>query len=183
MRSPTKTETKENIVKLHRGRPAICPRSPFVSDRLGLLISSQNHLVLEDTQQALPHLTRLLAGVNAAPDTSLLVVVADGGGLGVVGSQTLGQGVGVVVGALDEGLAGDVVGHVALGRVEDLVVRTAGSGVDQTASDTGDEEGVVDLKLNGVLELLLTGRKHLIQALGLGDSPRETVQDETVNSC
>lgn len=137
---------------------------------------------MENTQKALPHLARLLAGVNTAPDSGGLVVLADGGGLGVVGSQTLGQSVGVVVGALDQGLAGNIVGHVALGRVEDLVVRAAGGGVDETASDTGDEEGVIDLELNGVLELLLAGGKHLVQTLSLGDSAGETVQDETVDA-
>lgn len=136
-------------------------------------------LVLENTQKALPHLARLLAGVNTTPDSGGLVVLADGGGLGVVGSQTLGESVGVVVGALDQGLAGDIVGHVALGGVEDLVVRTAGGGVDETAGDTSDEEGVVDLELDGVLELLLAGDEHLVQTLGLGDSSGETVQDET----
>lgn len=137
-------------------------------------------LVSENTEKALPHLARLLASVNSAPDTSGLVVVADRGGLGVVSSQTLSQGVGIVIGTLDQRLAGDIVDHVALGRVEDLVVRAAGSRVDQTTGDTGDEQSVVNLKLNGVLELLLAGQKHFIQTLGLGDSSGETVENETV---
>ena len=76
----------------------------------------------EDTEKALPDLARLLAGVNAAPDTSLLIVLADGGSLGVVCHQTLLKSIGVVVGALDERLASNVVLHRLLGRVKDLVV-------------------------------------------------------------
>ena len=141
------------------------------------------HLVLvENAEQALPHLAGLLAGVNAAPDAGLLVVLAHGGGLSVVGGQTLGQGFGVVIGTLDQGLAGDVVLHVGLRGVEDLVVRAAGGRVHQTASDTSHEQRVVNLQLNGVSELLLAHSKHVIQALGLRDGPRETIQNETVIS-
>lgn len=144
------------------------------------VLPKPNLVLVENTQQALPDLTRLLASVNSAPDTGGLVVVADRSGLGVVSRQTLGQGVGIVIGTLDQRLAGDIVDHVALGRVEDLVVRTAGSRVDQTTGDTGDEKSVVNLQLNGVLELLLAGKQHLVQTLGLGDSSGETVQNETV---
>lgn len=136
---------------------------------------------MENTQNALPDLARLLAGINTAPDAGLLVVLANGGGLGVVGSETLGQSLSIVIGALNQGLASDVVLHVGLGRVEDLVVRAAGGGVNQAASDTGHKQAVVNLELNGVLELLLTVRKHVIEALGLGDSSRETIKDETVH--
>lgn len=101
----------------------------------------------------------------------------------MVGSETLGQGLGIVVGTLDERLAGNVVLHLLLGRVEDLVVRAAGGRVHQTAGDTGHEQGVVNLQLNGVLELLLAGSKHVIQALGLSNSPGETIQDETAIAC
>lgn len=138
---------------------------------------------MEDTQQALPDLARLLAGVNAAPDAGLLVIIANRGGLGVVGSEALGECVGIVIGTLDQRLAGNVVLHLLLGRVEDLVVRAARGRVHQTAGDTGDEQGVVNLQFNGVLKFLLAGSKHVIQALGLSDSPRETVQDETAIVC
>lgn len=77
---------------------------------------------MENTEEALPHLARLLAGINTPPDAGLLVVVSNRGGLGVVCHQTFVQGVDVVVGALDQRLASDVVLHVLIGRVEDLVV-------------------------------------------------------------
>lgn len=134
--------------------------------------------LLEDAQDVLPHSSGLLAGINTSPDVGLLVVVDDGGGLVVVGGQTLGEGGLVVIGTLDEGLASDVVGHGLLGRVEDLVVRTTGSGVNETTGDTGDEQAVVDAELNGVLERLLTGLEHGVEALGLGDGTREAVKDE-----
>lgn len=121
-----------------------------------------------------------MAGVDATPDTGLLVVINHWGGLGMVGSQTLGQGVGVVIGTLDQGLAGDVVLHVILGGVEDLVVGTAGGRVDETAGDTSHQQGIINLQLNGVLELLLASEKHIVETLGLGDCPGETVQNEAV---
>lgn len=96
----------------------------------------------------------------------------------MVGGQTLGKGLGVVVGTLDQRLAGDIVNHVLLGRVEDLVVRAARGRVHQAAGDTGHKEGVVDLQLNGVLERELAGGKHVIQTFGLGDGAREAVQNE-----
>jgi hypothetical protein len=119
-----------------------------------------------------------LASINTSPDVGLLVVVDDRGGLVVVSGQTLGESCLVVVGTLNEGLASDVVGHGLLGRVEDLVVRATGSGVDETAGDTGDEQVVVDAELNGVLERLLAGLEHGVEALSLGDGTREAVEDE-----
>lgn len=145
------------------------------------LTTRENALVLENTEQALPHLARLLAGVDTPPDTGLLVVVDHRGGLGVVGTQTLLEGIGVVVRALDQRLASHIVLHVALGRVEDLVIRAAGGRVDQTASDASHQERVVDLQLNGALELLLTGEKHVVQTLGLGNSAGETIQNESTS--
>ena len=139
-----------------------------------------NLVLVENTEKALPHLARLLAGINTPPDAGLLVVVSNRGGLGVVCHQTLVQGVDVVVGALDQRLASDVVLHVLIGRVEDLVVRPSRGGVDQTASNSCDQKGIVNLQLNGVLELLVALVKHVIQALSLGNGTRETVQDKTV---
>ena len=134
---------------------------------------------VDNLEHVLPYLAGLLAGVNALPDASLAVVVDDGGGLLVVGGETLLEGVGVVVAALDKGLAGDVVLHVLLRGVEGAVVGAAGGRVDQTASDTGDEERVVNLQLNSMLERLLALLEHGVETLGLGDGSGETVKDET----
>lgn len=79
-------------------------------------------LVSENTEKALPHLTRLLAGIDSPPDAGLLVVLTNRGGLVVVRNQALLEGIGIVVGALNKRLASDIVLHGVLGRVEDLVV-------------------------------------------------------------
>lgn len=156
-----------------------CPKSP-PPNPLFECNHPYNRLLAEDTQDALPDLTGLLAGVNATPDTGLLVVINHRGGLGMVGSQTLGQGVGVVIGTLNQRLAGDVVLHVILRWVEDLVVRTAGGRMDETTGDTSHQQGIINLQLNGVLELLLASEKHFIETLGLSDCSGEAVQDEAV---
>lgn len=125
-------------------------------------------------------MARLLAGINTPPDTGFPVVFHNRGGLVVVCPKTLLQGVGVVVGALDQRFTGDIVLHLLLGRVEDLVVRAARSRVDQAASNSGNQEGIIDLQLNGVLKLLLALGKHVIQTLSLGNGTRETIKDETI---
>ena len=96
----------------------------------------------------------------------------------MVRRQALLQGVGVVVAALDERLARRVVRHGLLGGVEDGVVGAARGRVDEAAGDAGDEEGVVDLELDGVLELLGAGVEHGVEVLGLGDGAGEAVEDE-----
>lgn len=98
----------------------------------------------------------------------------------MVGHQTLLEGVGVVVRTLDQRLASDVVLHVLLRRVEDLVVRAARGRVDQTTSNTVDQQLVVNLELNGIAKRRLALGKHRVQTLGLGNGSGKAVQNETV---
>lgn len=81
---------------------------------------------------------------------------------------------------MDKGLSGNIVGHGGLWWVEDLVVRTARGGVDETAGDSRNKELVVNAELNGVLERQASLVEHVVEALGLGDSARETIEDESV---
>ncbi len=118
----------------------------------------------------------------------------------VVGRQTLLERLGVVVGPLDERLAGDVVGHVLLGRVDCgggrpqslavgasarsppgltlAVVAPARGGVDETASDARNKEPVRHLELERLVELLLLGREHAVEFFCLNDRAGEAVEDE-----
>jgi len=137
-------------------------------------------LGVEDLEHVLPDLAGLLGGIETLPDTGLLVVADDGSRLGVVGSKALLEGLRVVVGALDKGLASDVILHVLLGRVEGAVVGASGSGVDEAAGNAGDEQGVVDLQLDSVLKLLVARLEHSIESLSLGDCTGEAVEDEAV---
>lgn len=66
------------------------------------------------------------------------VVVYQGSGLCVVRLQSLLQGFRIIVGALDQGLAGDVVCHGLEGRGKLLVVAAAAGRVDETAGDASD---------------------------------------------
>lgn len=137
-------------------------------------------LLLEDVQEALPDLPRLLAGVDLPPDARLLVVTDNRTGLLVVRAQPLRQGVGIVVAPLDQGLARDVVDHLLDWRGEDLVVAAAAGRVDETSCDAANEQVVVDLQLNGVLERSLSLVQHAIELLGLGDCAWESIEDEPV---
>ena len=59
------------------------------------------------------------------------------------------------------------------------MVASAGSGVDQSTGDTGDEQSVGDTELDGVVQRLLALLKHAIQLGCLSNRSRETVKDET----
>jgi hypothetical protein len=119
-----------------------------------------------------------LRSVDLLPDASVAVVVDNGAGLLVVGTEALAESALVVVRALDERLAGNVIDHGGLRGVEDLVVRAAGGGVHETASDTGDKKLVGDLELNSVLEGLRFGLEHAVELDSLGNSAREAIEDE-----
>lgn len=84
-------------------------------------ISVPIHLVLlafQDTADASPDQLGALSGIDRGPNTGTLVVVNNGASLGVIGVQSLPEGTDVVVGTLDEGLAGDVVSHGLLRGVD-----------------------------------------------------------------
>ena len=118
--------------------------------------------------------------IDTLPDARALVVSDDRRRLGLVGSEPLLEGLWSVVAALHEWLARHIVCHVLLGRVEGGVVGAAGRWVDEAAGDTRDKEGVVDLKLNGVLKLLVLLLEHVVETLSLYHGARETVEDETI---
>lgn len=143
------------------------------------LATYRRGLVVKDLEQALPDLSGFLAGIDGFPDARLLVVRHDGGRLLVVRAEALLEGVGVVVGSLDQRLARHVIRHVGLGWVEDLVVGAAGRWVHEAAGDTGDEERVIYLELDGVLERFLRLLQHFVELLRLGDGSWETIEDET----
>lgn len=68
----------------------------------------------------------------------------------------------VIVAALDQWFARDVVHHVPLRRVEDLVIRPTRSRMHKSTGDAGNEEGIVNLQFDRVHQLLLVLRQHLV---------------------
>lgn len=83
------------------------------------------------------------------------VVVYQGSGLRVVRLESLLQGFCIVIGALDQGLAGDVVRHGLDGGGELLVVAPAAGRVDEAAGDASDQQSVVDAKLYDGIQVCL----------------------------
>ena len=79
--------------------------------------------LVEDGIERSPDSLGGLGGVNTVPDTLLLVVFSNRGGLLVEGVQTLLQGLSVVIRSLDERLAGNVILHGDLGRATVRTVR------------------------------------------------------------
>lgn len=97
----------------------------------------------------------------------------------MVGTQSLGQSGLVVVTSLNKRLTSDIIGHVLLWWVEDLVVAATGGRMDESASDTSNEQSVINLKFDGVLERRGLGCKHLVELFSLSDSAWEAIKDET----
>lgn len=65
------------------------------------------------------------------------------------------------------------------GRRTFLVVTPTARGVDQSTSDSGDQQGVGDLELDSVVDGLFAFGKHGVELGSLGDGTGETVKDET----
>jgi hypothetical protein len=155
-----------------------CTNSRLLGDADLAQNAAGGSILLEDVQQALPHLAGLLRSIDLLPDAGVAVVVNDRASLVVVGTETLAESALVVVGTLDERLAGHIVDHAGLRRVEDLVVRAAGGGVHKATGDTGNKKLVGDLELDGVLQRLVLGLEHAVELDGLGNGAREAVEDE-----
>lgn len=134
----------------------------------------------EDGGQAGPDELLVLGSVDLGPDTLLLVVLDNGDGLLVVGDQALLEGLGVVVRALDERLASDVVLHGDLGGSELSVVRAARGDVDQASSDAGHQQVVVNGQLDNGVQVLLLVLQHGIELLGLDSGAGESIENESV---
>jgi len=107
---------------LHPRKPVAYTFGNLVAGNLAQQGGSVGFWCVEDTEQALPDLTRLLAGINSLPDSSLLVVTNNWCCLVVVSHETLLESVCVVIRSLDKWLASNIVLHGLLGWVEDLVV-------------------------------------------------------------
>lgn len=134
---------------------------------------------VENAEDALPHGTWVFTGIDAGPDASVLVVSYYWACLIVICAQSLLQYLGVVVGSLDQRLAGDVVLHRFLGRVEDLVVGSTRGRMNQTAGDSINEQLILYLQFDGMFQRLVAGIKHVVETLGLGDCSWETIQDKS----
>lgn len=96
----------------------------------------------------------------------------------MVGDQSLFQRLDVIVCALDESFARNIVGHGFFGRMEDLVVRAPRGRVDQSACDAGYEDVVGDQQLNCLAERLVFFLQHLVELFCLFDRSGKAIQNE-----
>ena len=135
-------------------------------------------VALQDIKHVLPHLSRGLASIDAFPNSGFLVVVNDRRRLLVVRNQTLLKRISIVVAPLNQRLASHIVLHVLLRGIECAVIRATRCRVNQTTSDSGNEQRVVDLELYGVLEFLVALLQHVIQTFGLWNGSGESVKNE-----
>src|SRR5689334_17941758 len=96
----------------------------------------------------------------------------------MVSRQSLLECLGIVVRTLNEGFAGDVVLHVRLWGVENLVIASTGGRMNEASSDAGNEQSIVNLKLNGMFERNTLVLQHLVKLFGLSDGSRKAIEDE-----
>jgi hypothetical protein len=97
---------------------ASVPCDPAEQSTLGLLLLFR----LKDPEKTLPNLSRFLAGINALPDTCLLVISNDWCSLLMIGDQSLLQSISIIIRSLNQWLARNIIFHFVLRRVENLVV-------------------------------------------------------------
>lgn len=129
-------------------------------------------------QYALPDRAGVFAGIDPRPDTGLLVVLYNWCSLVVEDSQSLFQCFRVIVGSLDQRLAGDVVLHGLLRWVEHFVVRSSRGWMNESTRYAIHQELIVYLQLDRVFEWLVVRFQHAVQPLCLRDCAWESVKDE-----
>ena len=166
-------------------KTAVSPIFRITIDKLFAGNSAQNATVLalvapvQNLQHSLPHLSRLLASIQALPDAILPIVVYYRSGLLMIGAKSLLERIGIVIASLHKSFASNIILHMFLGRVEGSVVGTTRGGVNETSSNTSNKKRVINLKLNGMLQGLFALREHLVKTLSLGYGSGEAIQDET----
>lgn len=156
----------------------------------------------KDASKVVPNNSRALCGVNWFPDTLFLVVLYDWAGLLVECTKPFAEGLYVVVGALDEGFTCDVVDHLLLWwtkqvsrrvsrahntmewttQLEFAMIGSTTGWMYESASDTRDQELILNLQFDNMVQLLFTVRQHSVELFRLGNSSGETVENESRNA-
>jgi len=137
---------------------------------------------------------RALRTGRRGDDALALVVLDEGCSHAVVGLKALTHSLGLVVVALDEGLASDVVLALDLGGVVVVGIDAAGAGVSPAAGDAADDllRGHVEVERKVNLDLLLElgGLRHGagkaveedVLVAELGDLGHDHLDDERVGN-
>lgn len=137
-------------------------------------------LVVKDTKYALPYSTRVLACINTRPNTCLLVVCDYWTRLIVVCTQSLLEDLCIIVGSLDQRFARNIVLHRLLGRVEYFMVGSAGCGMNESTSDSLNEQLIINLQFDGVLQRLFRLLQHVVETFCLSDCSWEAIENEPI---
>lgn len=137
-------------------------------------------LALEDLVDIFEDSRSRKRGVHLVVDSTKSVVAGKRSRLLVISFKTLLQSLGVVVASSNERLAGDVVGHGDLWRVEFFVVAAATGEMDHPSADAPDEQAVIDGELNHSVELRLSLLQQAVELLSLNDGSREAIEQKSV---
>jgi len=131
-------------------------------------------------------------GVDGLNNSIGRVVLKDWNGFIVVGRQSLGEGLGGIILALHQGLAGGIILHAlgdrlsigtglhGLGRCIFDVVGSSGLFVDPSSSDALLKDGIWDLELDDLCDAGTFLREHLVEGLSLGKSSGESIKNKSV---
>lgn len=115
-------------------------------------------------------------GVNGEKHILFGVVSENWSSFLVVALKTGLQGLGVVVGSLDEGLTSDVIFALDLGWIELDVVGSSRCLVNPSTLDSLNEDLVINFEFNDLVDLAAGLAEHLVELLSLYHSSRESIQ-------
>ena len=117
--------------------------------------------------------------INCIEKVLLIVVSEDGRSHCVVCLHSLSEYLSIVILALDERLTSQVVLSLNLGWVELYVVASSTCRVNAASLNSLHEDIIIDLELDGLVDLLTARAKHAVKFLGLNSCPGEAVQEES----
>mmetsp|Transcript_24165 Transcript_24165/g.48062 ORF Transcript_24165/g.48062 Transcript_24165/m.48062 type:complete len:161 (-) Transcript_24165:281-763(-) len=128
------------------------------------------------------HICHRVIGINGTRLALSRVVVDDWLGLAVECFEPGVKGVWVVILALHQWLASDIINTLNLWWVKAYMVATARAGVNAATADSLYEELVINLHVDNGIDLDTTGAEHIIQSTSLVFRTWETVQSEALGA-
>ena len=119
-------------------------------------------------------------GIQSRDQALLAIKVQQGIGVRVIGSQSVSNGLLLVVRSLHQWLTGDIVLHVDLWRLKVLVVHATTGLMDVSTRDSSHNGLVLHVQRNHTVQGLTPLFQHALQRLGLWHRSGITVDNVTV---
>lgn len=139
--------------------------------------------LLEYTVNISEHVSGFLGGIHEVVDAAQGVVLGQRASLCVVRLQALLQSLYVIIAASHQGLTGDVVRHVLLGRRKLFVVRPTTGLVDKTARDAAHQQTILNSEFDNGIQARAALLQQHVQLIKLNNGKRETLLMGCIIAC